>query len=44
MNMKINSCAKERIARTFGEYFTTNDIVTVFKDFNVNVDMSLYVK
>lgn len=44
MNMKINSRAKERIARTFGEYFTTNDITNVFKDFGVQTDESLYAK
>lgn len=42
--MKINSRAKERIARTFGEYFTTNDITTVFQDFGVKTDESLYAK
>ena len=42
--MKINSRVKERIARTFGEYFTTNDITTAFKDFGVKTDESLYAK
>lgn len=44
MNMKLNSRIKERIARTFGEYFTTNDITNVFKDFGVKTDVSLYAK
>lgn len=44
MNMKISSRVKEQIARTIGEYFTTNEITTVFKDIGVETDESLYAK
>ena len=44
MNMKLNSRVKEWIARTFGEYFTTNDITIVFQDFGVKTDEGLYAK
>lgn len=42
--MKLGVKTKEKIARTIGEYFSTNDIVNVFTDANISTDKSLYAK
>lgn len=42
--MALGIKVKEKIARTIGSYFTTNEIVAVFKDKNIPTDTSLYAK
>lgn len=42
--MKLGVKAKEKIARTIGEYFSTNEIVNVFTDAKISTDKSLYAK
>lgn len=42
--MKLGAKVKEKIARTIGEYFTTNEIANVFTDANIPTDKSLYAK
>lgn len=42
--MALGIKVKEKIARTIGSYFTTNEIVTVFNDKNIPTDTSLYAK
>lgn len=42
--MKLGAKIKERIARTIGEHFTTNEIVNVFTDANITADKELYAK
>jgi hypothetical protein len=42
--MKLGVKTKEKIARTIGEYFSTNDIVNIFADANISTDKSLYAK
>ncbi|HAW57726.1 MAG TPA: hypothetical protein DCX03_01720 [Bacteroidales bacterium] len=42
--MKLGAKVKERIARTIGEYFSTNNIVNIFTDAKISTDKSLYAK
>jgi len=42
--MKLGAKVKEQIARTIGDYFTTNGIVNVFKDAKITVQTELYAK
>ena len=44
MTMKISNRVKESIAHAIGEYFTTKEISTVFSDFDIETDESLYAK
>lgn len=42
--MKFGIAVKEKIARVIAEYFTTNEIVNVFTDANINADKTLFAK
>lgn len=42
--MALGIKVKEKIARTIGSYFTTNEISAVFKDAHIATDESLYAK
>lgn len=42
--MKFGLAVKEKIARVIGEYFTTNQIVSIFSEANIPTDKSLYAK
>lgn len=44
MSRKIGVKVKEKLARTIGGQFTTNEIVNVFTDANIPTDVSLYAK
>lgn len=42
--MKLGAKIKEKLARTIGDYFTTNEIVNVFTNANISTDKSLFAK
>ena len=42
--MSFNAVVKEKIARTIGDFFTTNQIVNVFDDANIPTDRELFAK
>lgn len=42
--MRFPLPVKEKIARVLGEYFTTNQIVSVFTEVNIPTDKALYAK
>lgn len=42
--MKLGARAKEQIARTIGNFFTTNEILNVFTDANIPANRELYAK
>jgi len=42
--MSFSGVVKEKIARTIGEFFTTNEIVNVFDDANIPTDRELFAK
>lgn len=44
IHMKIGIKVREKIARTIGQHFTTNEIVNVFSDVNIPTDQTLYAK
>ncbi|MCB9818269.1 hypothetical protein H6787_02165 [Candidatus Nomurabacteria bacterium] len=44
MTMKISNRVKESVAHAIGEYFSTKEITTVFSDFDIETDESLYAK
>mgnify|MGYP001583560717 FL=1 len=42
--MKLGVKVKDKLARTIGEYFTTNEIANVFADANIPTNQALYAK
>ena len=42
--MKLGARVKEQIARTIGEFFTTNEIVNILTDANIPANRELYAK
>lgn len=42
--MKLGARVKEQIARTIGNFFTTNEILNIFADANISADRELYAK
>jgi len=42
--MGFSGVVKEKIARTIGEFFTTNEIVNVFDDANIQTERELFAK
>ena len=42
--MKLGARVKEQIARTIGDFFTTDAIVNVFTDANISADKELFAK
>lgn len=42
--MKFGAKVKEKIARTIGDFFTTNEIVSIFTDASISTNVSLYAK
>lgn len=42
--MKFGAKVKEKIARTIGDFFTTNEIVSIFTNANISTNVSLYAK
>lgn len=44
LKMSFNTVVKEKIARTIGDFFTTNQIVNVFDDANIPTERELFAK
>lgn len=42
--MKLGARVKEQIARTIGNFFTTNEILNIFTDANISANRELYAK
>ena len=42
--MKLGARVKEQIARTIGNFFTTNEILNIFTDANISANSELFAK